>query len=221
MMPAVQLCNVSRFQGDVPVLQGIDLLIPSGQTCAVIGPSGSGKSTLLNLIGLLDRPCAGQVWIGGTDMTGASADQRAVMRNRLIGFVFQSFNLLPRLCALDNVALPLLYRGLRLPVARQHAEVQLRAVGLASQAGKRPAEMSGGQRQRVAIARALVTEPSLLVADEPTGSLDAQTGEQVLHLLLTLNQERGTTLLVVTHDAKVAHRLQRRVRVDQGRLTDA
>lgn len=139
MMPAVQLCNVSRFQGDVPVLQGIDLLIPSGQTCAVIGPSGSGKSTLLNLIGLLDRPCAGQVWIGGTDMTGASADQRAVIRNRLIGFVFQRFHLLPRLCALDNVALPLSYRGLRLPVARQHAEVQLRAVGLASQAGKRPA----------------------------------------------------------------------------------
>lgn len=221
MMPAVQLCNVSRFQGGVPVLHGIDLLIPSGQTCAVIGPSGSGKSTLLNLIGLLDRPCAGRVWIGGTDMTGASADQRAVMRNRLIGFVFQSFNLLPRLCALDNVALPLSYRGLRLPVARQLAEVQLRAVGLASQAGKRPAEMSGGQRQRVAIARALVTEPNLLVADEPTGSLDAQTGEQVLQLLLTLNRERGTTLLVVTHDAKVAHRLQRRVRVDQGRLTDA
>nr|WP_314481707.1 ABC transporter ATP-binding protein [uncultured Pseudomonas sp.] len=221
MMPAVQLCNVSRFHGAVPVLQDIDLLIPSGQTCAVIGPSGSGKSTLLNLVGLLDRPCAGQVWVGGTDMTDASADQRAVMRNRLIGFVFQSFNLLPRLCALDNVALPLSYRGLRLPLARQYAKVQLGAVGLADQAGKRPAEMSGGQRQRVAIARALVTQPHLLVADEPTGSLDAQTGEGVLQLLLTLNQDRGTTLLMVTHDPKVAQRLQRRVRVEQGRLSDA
>ncbi len=172
MSAIVSLIEVSRFHAGLPVLKDVNLVVPSGQTCAIVGPSGSGKSTLLNLIGLLDRPCSGRVQLVGNDMTGASADQCAVVRNRLIGFVFQSFNLLPRLSALDNVALPLSYRGLRLPAARVLAQNQLEAVGIGELGPQRSAELSGGQRQRVAIARALVTEPALLVADEPTGSLD-------------------------------------------------
>lgn len=221
MSAIVSLSEVSRFHAGLPVLKDVNLVVPSGQTCAIVGPSGSGKSTLLNLIGLLDRPCSGRVQLVGNDMTGASADQCAVVRNRLIGFVFQSFNLLPRLSALDNVALPLSYRGLRLPAARVLAQNQLEAVGIGELGPQRSAELSGGQRQRVAIARALVTEPRLLVADEPTGSLDTQTGKEVLRLLLRLNQELGTTLLMVTHDLGMAQQLQRCLRVEQGRLTDA
>ncbi|SUD80045.1 ABC transporter-like protein [Pseudomonas putida] len=221
MKPMISLTNVSRFHAGRPVLHGIDLMVPGGQSCAIIGPSGSGKSTLLNLIGLLDRPCSGRVLLNDIDVTAASADQRAVMRNQLIGFVFQSFNLLPRLCALDNVALPLAYRGLRLPAARRLAQVQLEAVDLGARGGQRPADLSGGQRQRVAIARALVTEPRMLIADEPTGSLDPSTGNRVLQLLLKLNRERGTTLLMVTHDLSLAQQMQRRVRVEDGRLSDA
>ncbi|MBK5006706.1 ABC transporter ATP-binding protein [Pseudomonas sp. S32] len=221
MSAIVSLTEVSRFHAGLPVLKDVNLVVPSGQTCAIVGPSGSGKSTLLNLIGLLDRPCSGRVQLVGNDMTGASADQCAVVRNRLIGFVFQSFNLLPRLSALDNVALPLSYRGLRLPAARVLAQNQLEAVGIGELGPQRSAELSGGQRQRVAIARALVTEPRLLVADEPTGSLDTQTGKEVLRLLLRLNQELGTTLLMVTHDLGMAQQLQRCLRVEQGRLTDA
>ncbi|MFJ4383995.1 ABC transporter ATP-binding protein [Pseudomonas sp. NPDC089408] len=217
----ISLANVSRFHAGRPVLQDIDLMVPSGQSCAIIGQSGSGKSTLLNLIGLLDRPCSGRVLISGIDVTAASADRRALMRNQLIGFVFQGFNLLPRLCALDNVALPLSYRGLRLPAARRLAQAQLEAVGLGAQGRQRPADLSGGQRQRVAIARALVTEPRMLVADEPTGSLDPLTGTRVLQLLLALNRERGTTLLMVTHDLSLAQQMQRCLRVENGRLSDA
>lgn len=179
MRPMISLTGVSRFHAGRPVLQDIDLTVRSGQSCAIIGQSGSGKSTLLSLIGLLDSPCSGRVLISDIDVTAASADRRAVMRNRLIGFVFQGFNLLPRLSALDNVALPLSYRGLRLPAARRLAQAQLEAVDLGKQGRQRPADLSGGQRQRVAIARALVTEPGLLLADEPTGSLDPVTGARV------------------------------------------
>ena len=159
------------------VLYDVSFSVPTGQSCAIVGASGSGKSTLLNLIGLLDEPTSGRVLLAGEDMTNADAESRAIARNRIIGFVFQSFNLLPRLDALDNVALPLLYRGIPQPQARQAALTQLERVGLSNRSHHRPADMSGGQRQRVAIARALVGEPSLLLADEPTGNLDSQTAQ--------------------------------------------
>jgi putative ABC transport system ATP-binding protein len=154
-------------------------------------------------------------------MTNADAESRAIARNRIIGFVFQSFNLLPRLDALDNVALPLLYRGIPQPQARQAALTQLERVGLSNRSHHRPADMSGGQRQRVAIARALVGEPSLLLADEPTGNLDSQTAQDIIGLLLSLNRERGTTLVVVTHDTGIADRMARCIQVRDGRIEEA
>ncbi|KHL72409.1 ABC transporter ATP-binding protein [Pseudomonas putida] len=221
MNPIVCVNGIARILGCQPVLQDVALSIPRGQTCAIIGPSGSGKSTLLNLIGLLDQPCRGQIVLAGRDMTAATADQRAIMRNRLLGFIFQSFNLLPRLTALDNVALPLSYRGIGRVAARQAAQQQLEAVGLGQRAHDLPADLSGGQRQRVAIARALVTEPALLLADEPTGNLDGATAEGIAALLLALNRERGVTLLMVTHDPAMARRMDRCIEVRNGGAFDA
>lgn len=203
------------------VLYDVSFSVPTGQSCAIVGASGSGKSTLLNLIGLLDEPTSGRVLLAGEDMTNADAESRAIARNRIIGFVFQSFNLLPRLDALDNVALPLLYRGIPQPQARQAALTQLERVGLSNRSHHRPADMSGGQRQRVAIARALVSEPSLLLADEPTGNLDSQTAQDIIGLLLSLNRERGTTLVVVTHDTGIADRMARCIQVRDGRIEEA
>ena len=203
------------------VLYDVSFSVPTGQSCAIVGASGSGKSTLLNLIGLLDEPTSGRVLLAGEDMTNADAESRAIARNRIIGFVFQSFNLLPRLDALDNVALPLLYRGIPQPQARQAALTQLERVGLSNRSHHRPADMSGGQRQRVAIARALVGEPSLLLADEPTGNLDSQTAQDIIGLLLSLNRERGTTLVVVTHDTGIADRMARCIHVRDGRIEEA
>ena len=203
------------------VLHGVSLSVPTGQSCAIVGASGSGKSTLLNLIGLLDEPTSGRVLLAGEEMTNADAESRAIARNRIIGFVFQSFNLLPRLDALDNVALPLLYRGVPQPQARQAALTQLERVGLSNRSHHRPADMSGGQRQRVAIARALVGEPSLLLADEPTGNLDSQTAQDIIELLLSLNREYGTTLVVVTHDTGIADRMARCIQVRDGRIEEA
>ena len=203
------------------VLYDVSFSVPTGQSCAIVGASGSGKSKLLNLIGLLDEPTSGRVLLAGEDMTNADAESRAIARNRIIGFVFQSFNLLPRLDALDNVALPLLYRGIPQPQARQAALTQLERVGLSNRSHHRPADMSGGQRQRVAIARALVGEPSLLLADEPTGNLDSQTAQDIIGLLLSLNRERGTTLVVVTHDTGIADRMARCIQVRDGRIEEA
>lgn len=203
------------------VLYDVSFSVPTGQSCAIVGASGSGKSTLLNLIGLLDEPTSGRVLLAGEDMTNADAESRAIARNRIIGFVFQSFNLLPRLDALDNVALPLLYRGIPQPQVRQAALTQLERVGLSNRSHHRPADMSGGQRQRVAIARALVGEPSLLLADEPTGNLDSQTAQDIIGLLLSLNRERGTTLVVVTHDTGIADRMARCIQVRDGRIEEA
>ncbi|GKV82036.1 ABC transporter ATP-binding protein [Pectobacterium versatile] len=200
------------------VLHDISLSIPAGQSCAIVGASGSGKSTLLNIIGLLDQPVSGRLLLAGQDMSQASADDRAIVRNQVIGFVFQSFNLLPRLDALDNVALPLTYRGVSRQAARQAAQVQLARVGLAERTHHRPADLSGGQRQRVAIARALVGEPALLLADEPTGNLDSQTADDIITLLLALNREQGTTLVMVTHDEGMACRMTRRIQVQDGRI---
>lgn len=220
MPDTISLIDITRRHGAQTILHGVSLSIPPGQTCAIVGRSGSGKSTLLNLIGLLDQPCAGQLLIDGQDMTHASAAQRAIMRNRALGFVFQSFNLLPRLSALDNVALPLSYRGVGLQTARCAAEGQLTAVGLQARARHYPAQLSGGQRQRVAIARALVTEPRLLLADEPTGNLDRSTAGDILQLLLALNHERGLTLVMVTHDPQMAGHMQRCIQVSDGQLSD-
>lgn len=202
------------------VLRDIAFSIPAGQSCAIVGASGSGKSTLLNIIGLLDKPTSGHVVIAGQDMSCAPSGLRAIVRNRVIGFVFQSFNLLPRLNALDNVALPLLYRGVARQVARQEARTQLSRVGLADRIQHRPAELSGGQRQRVAIARALVTNPALLLADEPTGNLDSQSARDVIELLLALNQESGVTLVLVTHDNGIAGRMARCIQVCDGRIRE-
>jgi len=203
------------------VLHDVSLAIPAGQSCAIVGASGSGKSTLLNLIGLLDEPSTGRIVLDGMDMSRADPTVRAMARNRIIGFVFQSFNLLPRLDALDNVALPLLYRGVPRPTARQAAQAQLARLGLADRSHHRPADLSGGQRQRVAIARALVGEPALLLADEPTGNLDSQTAQDIIGLLLSLNREYGTTLVVVTHDKGIADRMARRIQVRDGRISEA
>lgn len=199
-----------------PVLHDVSLDISAGQSCAIVGPSGSGKSTMLSLIGLLDVPTSGHVWLCGQNMSHASSSARAVMRNQFIGFVFQSFNLLPRLDALDNVALPLLYRGVSRETARDAARTQLARVGLADRIHYRPADLSGGQRQRVAIARALVGNPVLLLADEPTGNLDTQTANSIIDLLLSLNHERRATLLLVTHDDTIAQRMSRCIRVQDG-----
>lgn len=203
-----------------PVLSNVSLAIRRAESCAILGTSGSGKSTLLNLLGLLDRPSAGRLWIDGRDMASASAAERAQVRNRSIGFVFQSFNLLPRLSALDNVALPLMYRGSSRQAARRAAVQGLTEVGLADRLEYRPADLSGGQRQRVAIARALIGKPSLILADEPTGNLDGATARDILQLLLKLNREQQVTLVIVTHDPSLAATLQRCIRVQDGTLTE-
>lgn len=203
------------------VLHTFSLSILSGQTCAIVGASGSGKSTLLNLIGLLDTPTSGRLLLQGRDMSRCDANARAIARNRLIGFVFQSFNLLPRLSALDNVALPLLYRGILPQTAQTVARKYLDRVGLSARIHYLPADLSGGQRQRVAIARALVGEPDLLLADEPTGNLDSQNAADIIDLLLTLNRDCGTTLVMVTHDTTVAKRMSRCIQVSDGRVSEA
>ncbi|MNM61042.1 Lipoprotein-releasing system ATP-binding protein LolD [compost metagenome] len=213
--------SVKRSIDGQIILDDVSLSFVESQSCAIIGASGSGKSTLLNLIGLLDQPCHGRLVLDGCDMTHATADQRAIARNRLLGFVFQNFNLLPRLSVLDNVALPLSYRGIRLASARQAAKAQLENVDLGHRAQNRPADLSGGQRQRVAIARALVTGPRILLADEPTGNLDSDTAQDIMGLLSTLNREQGMTLLMVTHDPGMAQCLGRRLQVRDGAVFDA
>jgi ABC-type lipoprotein export system ATPase subunit len=204
----------------VPVLEAVDLELAEGEWLAVLGPSGSGKSTLLNILGLLDRPDAGVYELAGEDVSDLGDTRRAELRNRRIGFVFQSFNLLPRTSALENVAAPLLYRGIRRAARFTQALGALERVGLADRADHDPTELSGGQLQRVAIARALVGEPALLLADEPTGNLDSRSGAEVLELFAALHRA-GTTVLMITHDPVVASRAQRRLVLDAGRLAAA
>ncbi|MBO6938659.1 MAG: ABC transporter ATP-binding protein [Deltaproteobacteria bacterium] len=199
----------------VRALDGVSLRAERGEAIAIIGSSGCGKSTLLHILGCLDRPTSGTYRLEGRDVAGLDEDERARVRNQHIGFVFQSFNLLPRMTARENVALPLLYAGTSNP--GELAERALARVGLADRAHHRPNELSGGQKQRVAIARALVTRPSILLADEPTGALDSRTSGEVLELLTHLHEE-GTTLFVVTHDLEVARRLPRSVRMSDGRV---
>jgi putative ABC transport system ATP-binding protein len=206
-----------RLEGvTVPALRGVSLTIEPGDFLAIVGPSGSGKSTLMHLLGGLDRPTSGRLLLGGRDVSSLSAADLAQLRNRVIGFVFQSFHLLARTSARDNVGLPLIYRGLRRAERRRRAADALERVGLAHRMDHRPNQLSGGEQQRVAIARALVTEPSVLLADEPTGNLDSVSGESVLCLLEELNTERGVALAVVTHDPAVAARARRQVRMRDG-----
>jgi putative ABC transport system ATP-binding protein len=187
----------------VQALRGVDLTIDRNEYVAVMGPSGSGKSTFMNLIGCLDTPSGGEYRLGGQPVAGMSDDELAEVRNRRIGFVFQSFNLLPRSSALENVELPLVYAGMPKHERRERATAMLERVGLGSRMGHRPNEMSGGQRQRVAVARALATDPALLLADEPTGALDTRTSEEIMALFGALH-EQGQTIMVVTHEPDVA-----------------
>ena len=202
---------------EVPVLKGINLSIDEGEYVAIMGASGSGKSTLMNIIGCLDRSTSGQYFLAGQDLTTLDDDELADIRNRKVGFVFQSFNLLSRQTAITNVELPLRYSG-KTEGRRERAIEALKAVGLEDRMTHRPYELSGGQQQRVAIARALVNNPAIIMADEPTGNLDSKVGREIMNLLLNLNRESGTTLIIVTHDAAIAEQTQRVIRLRDGEL---
>jgi putative ABC transport system ATP-binding protein len=202
----------------VPVLHDVDLAVGAGELVAIMGPSGSGKSTFMNILGCLDTPTAGRYWLQGRDAAGLSADELAVLRNRLIGFVFQGFNLLKRVTAEDNVALPLLYAGVGHAERRRRARALLERVGIGGHATALPNQMSGGQQQRVAIARALACEPALILADEPTGNLDTHTSAEIMGLFTQLNREQGLTVVIVTHESDVARYARRLVRFVDGRI---
>jgi putative ABC transport system ATP-binding protein len=201
----------------VPVLRGIDLTILRGDYVAIMGASGSGKSTLMNILGCLEQPSEGHYYFDARDITKIAHDERTDLRNYRIGFVFQQFNLLPRLTALQNVMLPMVYAGYARSERRQRAQRMLVDVGLADRMANLPSQLSGGQQQRVAIARALVNQPDLVLADEPTGALDSRTGEEVMDLVSALHQS-GITIVLVTHDAGVAARTQRIIRLQDGRI---
>jgi putative ABC transport system ATP-binding protein len=219
----LELTGVSRLyrvgQEEVAALREVDFRVVPGESVAIVGPSGSGKSTLLHVLGLLDRPTSGRYLFAGVDTANLTDDQQAQLRNRAIGFVFQSFNLVPGETALDNVASPLVYAGVRKKERTARAAAALERVGLSHRQAHVPAQLSGGQRQRVAIARALVTEPALLLADEPTGNLDSSASADVLGLLTELH-DAGLTTITITHDTAIAAHAQRTVHIYDGRLGD-
>jgi putative ABC transport system ATP-binding protein len=220
--PLIRLLGVTKRYGagagELMALKGISLDIVAGEFVAIMGPSGSGKSTEMNILGCLDTPTAGQYLFKGAHVEALSRDQRARLRRRFLGFVFQGFNLLARTSALENVELPLLYRGDDAKVRRAAAAQALQAVGLGGWEGHTPAELSGGQQQRVAIARAIVTEPAVVLADEPTGNLDTQRSHEIMGLLLALNRDHGITVLMVTHEPDMAGYAHRMVHFIDGRI---
>lgn len=203
-------------QVEVHALRGLSVKIQRGEIVAIMGPSGSGKSTLMNILGCLDRPSDGEYFLNGENVAQMTDDQLAVVRNHQVGFIFQSFNLLPRATAITNVELPLRYRGSNGINRRETAEKALQAVGLGDRIHHRPNELSGGQQQRVAIARAIVNNPSIIMADEPTGNLDSKSGDEIMSLLLNLNKELQTTLIIVTHDPEIAALTQRIITIRDG-----
>jgi putative ABC transport system ATP-binding protein len=207
-----------RDQIEIPVLMGLDLDIPEGEYVALMGPSGSGKTTLLNLIAGIDQPTRGRIVVSGRDIATMGQTELAKWRSHTIGFIFQLYNLLPVLTAFENVELPLLLTKLKKAERRKHVQTALSIVGLADRMDHYPRQLSGGQEQRVAIARAIVSDPTILVADEPTGDLDAKSGDEILELLRRLNEEFGKTIVMVTHDPKAASRAHRMVHLDKGVL---
>ena len=224
MTDPIKLTNLARHfeRGgmDVQALRGVDLAIEPGEFVALVGPSGSGKSTLLNLLGGLDRPSTGEMWLNGTALHTATEADRTLHRRQRIGFIFQSFNLLPRLTAVENVAIPLMLSGVSLAEREARAKALLEKVGLGHRLDHYPTELSGGEQQRTAVARALIHNPSLILADEPTGNLDSKTGEEVMALLKALNREQGITLIVVTHDEEVAAYADRIVKLRDGHIVE-
>jgi len=225
-MELIRLHDVNKtyFLGDVtvPVLKGVSLEIDRGEMVALMGASGSGKSTLMNILGCLDRPTSGQYWLDGQEVSQSSGDERALIRNRKIGFVFQSFNLLARMSALDNVIMPLAYTNALLSKreARSRGRAMLERVGLGQRIDHQPSQLSGGQQQRVAIARALINRPQILFADEPTGNLDSKTSKEILQMFQNLSEEDGITVVLVTHDPGVAHYARRVIRISDGLIAD-
>lgn len=221
MAAVVEIQNVSKIYGDglseVRALDEVDLVIEENEFVAIVGPSGSGKSTMMNLIGCLDKPTRGIVKIAGQDVNELNDVKLTQLRNYAIGFVFQQFFLLPKTTAVENVATPLLYRGLSSKEARDKSLKMLANLGLEDRSDHEPTQLSGGQQQRVAIARALVTDPTIILADEPTGALDSQSGEQVMKLLENLHKE-GKTIILITHEAEVANRAQRRITLKDGKV---
>ncbi len=218
LIAADRLTKLYRMGDEtVHALDGVSFAIPARDYCAIVGPSGSGKSTLMNIIGGLDTPTSGRISIGGADIGEMDDDALATFRNQTIGFVFQSFNLLPRLTALENVELPMIYGGVPPKERRERAQELLHRVGLGDRMGHRPTQLSGGQQQRVAIARALAGRPALILADEPTGALDTNTGIEILALFRQLNRE-GATIVIVTHDHEVAAQTRRTIEMRDGHI---
>lgn len=222
MTPTIKLTNIKKYYAigtqNLLALKGITLTVQAGEFVALMGPSGSGKSTLMNILGCLDRPSNGSYLLDGKEVGTLNDNELAETRNQKIGFVFQNFNLLPRISALENVALPLIYRGVRKKERLEKALYYLKEVGLLDRAHHRPNELSGGQRQRVAIARALVNNPKILMADEPTGNLDTKSTKEIMDIFLSLNEE-GRTIILVTHEADIATCAKRQLLVIDGAIT--